>query len=165
MAKKLENEKIREIIRENLTHLRLKKGLTQGDVAAAVDKSASGVASWEQGLSLPDPAVLYRLSKLYNVDMNYFYESHVEGIKPVYDDYPSIQKQAIMHENMHEMIREMIKEELSAQTKTGTHIIPVEVKVAEPDIKMSKPRLLKIRRGENGKYSIIRESKHTGTGD
>lgn len=186
MAKKLDNEKIRETIRQNLTQLRTKKGLTQGDVAAAVDKSASGVASWEQGLSLPDPAVLYKLSKLYNVDMNYFYEDHqlkfdlmtdkekIDIAQPK-DKYELVSETATLRA----MIRTIIREEMARKTsETDQHIsIPVEeikfesggklpnLKHKTVKINAAKGEPLKFRRGEDGKYRIVRESKHTGTSE
>lgn len=71
-------EKLRENIRKNLINLRKKKGLTQGDIAAETEKTKTAVASWEQGLSLPDITILYELSKFYKVPMEYFYEEHLE---------------------------------------------------------------------------------------
>lgn len=71
-------DKLRENIRKNLINLRKKKGLTQGDIADEIGKTKTGVASWEQGLSLPDTTTLYLLSKFYKVPMEYFYEEHLE---------------------------------------------------------------------------------------
>lgn len=71
-------DKLRENIRKNLINLRKKKGLTQGDIADEIGKTKTGVASWEQGLSLPDITILYELSKFYKVPMEYFYEEHLD---------------------------------------------------------------------------------------
>ena len=68
------NEELRKNIRENLIDLRIKHGKTQQDIAIETQKSVNAVGSWEQGLSLPDIYTLYRLSKYYNVIMEYFYE-------------------------------------------------------------------------------------------
>lgn len=65
----LTKEEMRQAIRENLVKLRKKKGISQLDVAILTDKKSSTVASWEQGISLPDVTTLYRLSKYYNVFM------------------------------------------------------------------------------------------------
>lgn len=67
---------LRENIRKNLIELRKKKGLSQVDIAELVEKKSSSVASWEQGISLPDVTTLYRLSLYYNVMMEYFYKNH-----------------------------------------------------------------------------------------
>lgn len=71
-------DELRENIRKNLIELRKKKGLSQLDIAELVDKKSSSVASWEQGISLPDVTTLYRLSLYYNVLMEYFYKNHNE---------------------------------------------------------------------------------------
>ncbi|MBR2540390.1 MAG: helix-turn-helix transcriptional regulator [Mogibacterium sp.] len=69
-------DELREIIRENLVDLRKKKGVSQLDLSIIVDKKSSSVASWEQGISLPDVTTLYRLSIYYNVAMEFFYKKH-----------------------------------------------------------------------------------------
>lgn len=69
-------DELREIIRENLVDLRKKKGVSQLDISIIIDKKSSSVASWEQGISLPDVTTLYRLSLYYNVTMEYFYKDH-----------------------------------------------------------------------------------------
>lgn len=72
----MNKDKIREIIRLNLINLRVNKGITQADLAAELDKGKTTIASWEQGLSLPDVTTLYELSKFYRVDMDYFYNEN-----------------------------------------------------------------------------------------
>lgn len=73
-----DKDELRDIIKANLIDLRTKKNLTQSKLAKLVGKSANAVASWEQGLSLPDITTLYNLSKFYGVKMEYFYEDHSE---------------------------------------------------------------------------------------
>lgn len=70
------NAELRNTIRCNLVILRIRNNLTQSKIAKIVGKSNNAVASWEQGLSLPDVTILYKLSKLYNVEMEYFYINH-----------------------------------------------------------------------------------------
>ena len=69
-----ETKQIREIIRKNLIRLRTEHKLTQTEAGKIVGKTKHGVASWEQGVSLPDPAVLFQLSKYYGVPMEEFYK-------------------------------------------------------------------------------------------
>ena len=66
---------LRENIRQNLIALREHKGLMQIEVAELVGKSRTAVASWEQGLSLPHLTDLYKLSKLYDKSLEYFFEN------------------------------------------------------------------------------------------
>lgn len=67
-----ENYKLmREAIRKNLIQCRLDNQLTQADVAKFIGKSKNAVASWEQGLSLPDIVTLYRLSEYYERSLEY----------------------------------------------------------------------------------------------
>ena len=65
---------MRDILKNNLIDLRVEKGLTQTDVGLVVGKSKTAVASWEQGLYLPDPVTLYRLATYYNKTMDYLYQ-------------------------------------------------------------------------------------------
>ena len=69
---------LRENIRKNLINLRKNKGMSQQDLAIFLGKKNTTVASWEQGLSLPDVTTLYKLSKYYNRMMEYLYEDHEE---------------------------------------------------------------------------------------
>lgn len=65
---------LRENVKETLIELRNKHELSQVQVAEIAGKTRTAVASWEQGLSLPDLATLYRLSKYYNITMESFFE-------------------------------------------------------------------------------------------
>lgn len=70
----MKNEKeIKEIVRHNLIDLRTKKELTQTEVGKIVKKSKTAVASWEQGLSMPDVITLYKLANYYGKSLDYMY--------------------------------------------------------------------------------------------
>ena len=70
---KEDNKEMRDKIRRTLIELRTENGLTQSEVGILVGKSSNAVASWEQGLSLPDAVTLYKLAKHYNKSMDYMY--------------------------------------------------------------------------------------------
>jgi transcriptional regulator with XRE-family HTH domain len=72
-------EEMRENIKNNLIDLRVEHNLTQSKLAEILEKSPNAVASWEQGLSLPDVTTLYRLALYYGVNMEYFYQKHDKG--------------------------------------------------------------------------------------
>lgn len=67
------DEDLKKEIREKLIALRLENGLSQTEVGKLVGKSKTAVASWEQGLSMPDIVTLKRLAMYYNKTMNYMY--------------------------------------------------------------------------------------------
>ena len=69
---------LREAIRENLIACRTSKGITQTDLGKIVGKTKTAVASWEQGISLPDITTLYKLSKYYGKELEYFYIKQAE---------------------------------------------------------------------------------------
>jgi len=73
------DDEIRSTIRSNLKQLRIENQKTQLDIAKLTGKSENAVGSWEQGLSLPDIATLYRLAQYYNKTIDYMYEKHTEG--------------------------------------------------------------------------------------
>lgn len=64
---------VRENVRQILIECRKEKGLTQTQVGEVVGKTKTAVASWEQGLTIPDIETLYRLSKYYGKTINYMY--------------------------------------------------------------------------------------------
>ena len=67
------DEDLKKEIREKLIALRLENGLSQTEVGKLVGKSKTAVASWEQGLSMPDIVTLKRLAIYYHKTMNYMY--------------------------------------------------------------------------------------------
>jgi len=71
----LSDEELRQNIRLNLVYMRNRKGLKQSDVAEIAGKKNNTIASWEQGLSLPDLQTLYRLSRYYGKSLEWFYEN------------------------------------------------------------------------------------------
>lgn len=64
---------VRQIIRKNLIECRINANLTQKEVGEIVGKSSNAVASWEQGLSLPDIETLYRLTKHYGKTLAFMF--------------------------------------------------------------------------------------------
>lgn len=64
---------LRDNIRRILIQCRSEKQLTQTEVGKIVGKSKNAVASWEQGLSLPDATTLYRLARFYQKSIAYMY--------------------------------------------------------------------------------------------
>lgn len=77
--KSQEDKIIRNNIKNILIECRVKRDLTQTEVGKIVGKSKNAVASWEQGLSLPDIVTLLRLAKYYNVPIDYMFG---EGVDP-----------------------------------------------------------------------------------
>lgn len=68
-----DNEEMRDKIRRILINCRIEKELTQTEVGKVVGKSKNAVASWEQGLSLPDIVTLYKLATYYGKSIDYMY--------------------------------------------------------------------------------------------
>ena len=70
---------IKTNVREILIECRHEKGLTQTDVGNIVGKSKTAVASWEQGLALPDIPTLYKLALYYRKSLEYMCGLEKEG--------------------------------------------------------------------------------------
>lgn len=65
---------IRDTIRNRLIECRIESNLTQKEVGeVVVKKSSNAVASWEQGLSLPDIVTLFRLAKYYGKSLDFMF--------------------------------------------------------------------------------------------
>lgn len=67
---------IKEIIGENITFLRKGKKWTQLELAEKMDYSDKAISKWERGESSPDPDALLTLSKLFNVQIDYFFHKN-----------------------------------------------------------------------------------------
>ena len=58
-------------IKNKIKELRKEKGLTQKQLAELVNKSETGLASWEQGLSEPSVNDIRTLCKIFGVSADY----------------------------------------------------------------------------------------------
>ena len=58
-------------IRFRLKELRKEQGLTQKQLAKMLNKSETGLASWEQGLSEPSISDIRKLCKIFGVSADY----------------------------------------------------------------------------------------------
>ncbi len=59
------------VIGKKIKELRKEKGITQKELAKLVNKSETGVASWEQGLSEPCVNDIRLLCKIFEVPSDY----------------------------------------------------------------------------------------------
>lgn len=64
---------VREKVQNILVECRKEKGISQKELAKAINSKETTVASWEQGKSLPSIDMLYRLAKYYKKTMDYMY--------------------------------------------------------------------------------------------
>ena len=62
-----------EKLQISLAAARVNAGLTQADVAAALNVGKQTVVSWEKGLSEPKMSQARDLSKLYNMPLDYIF--------------------------------------------------------------------------------------------
>ena len=69
---------IKTTVASNLIALRKSKGLTQADVANALNYSDKSVSKWEHADSLPDISILSALADMYGVTLNYLTHEDAE---------------------------------------------------------------------------------------
>ena len=62
---------IKDIIAKNIADLRRRKGMTQTELAQALQYSDKAVSKWERGESLPDVKVLKALADIFGVTLDY----------------------------------------------------------------------------------------------
>lgn len=62
---------IKDIIAKNLTNLRIKNKLTQGEVASMVNYTDKSVSKWEHGEAMPPIDILKKLADIYKVSLDY----------------------------------------------------------------------------------------------
>ena len=63
-------EDLKDIIAENLTHLRTQAGLTQLQLAEMLNYSDKAVSKWERGEAVPDVRTLVQLASIYNISLD-----------------------------------------------------------------------------------------------
>ena len=81
---------LKKTIANNLIELRKRKKYTQQDLGNILGYSDKAVSKWEKGESLPDIEVLYQLSNLYGVTLDFLthegtYEDKKDYIMPKYE--------------------------------------------------------------------------------
>ena len=59
------------MIAEKIKRLREARGWSQAELARRLSVTRNGVNSWEQGLSMPSPACLVDLAKVFSVSTDY----------------------------------------------------------------------------------------------
>ena len=59
------------MIAQKIKKLREARNWSQAELARRVDVTRNGVNSWEQGLSMPSPACLVELAKVFSVSTDY----------------------------------------------------------------------------------------------
>ena len=69
---------IKTTVASNLIALRKSKGLTQADVANALNYSDKSVSKWEHADSLPDMSILSALADMYGVTLDYLTHEDAE---------------------------------------------------------------------------------------
>lgn len=66
---------------ERIKTLRIARGWTQAELARRLGITRNGVNSWEQGLSMPSPALLVELARVFSVSTDYLLGiEHLESI-------------------------------------------------------------------------------------
>lgn len=73
---------LKPIIASNISELRVKKGLTQIDLAEQLNYSDKAVSKWERGESLPDISVLYEIANMFDVTLDYLVTEEHEPVIP-----------------------------------------------------------------------------------
>ncbi len=73
---------IKLTISENIGKLRQAAGMTQLDLAGALNYSDKTVSKWERGEALPDVIVLYNIAEMFGVTLDYLTTEH-EEVAPV----------------------------------------------------------------------------------
>ncbi len=68
-------DELKLIVAKNISELRKESGMTQLNLAEALNYSDKAVSKWERGESLPDVGVLKNIAELYGVTVDYLLTS------------------------------------------------------------------------------------------
>ncbi len=67
---------LKPIAAKNITALRQSAGMTQLELAQKLNYSDKAVSKWERGESVPDISVLYEISRIFGVTVDYLITDH-----------------------------------------------------------------------------------------
>lgn len=67
------DKELRKIIQQRIRYCREEKGTTQKELGEHLGKAVSTVATWEQGVTIPDAPTLYEIAKYFGKSINYMY--------------------------------------------------------------------------------------------
>lgn len=70
---------VSEIVISNLIKLRKKSGLTQIELSQKINYSDKAISRWEKGEVIPSIEVLEKLAEIYQVNIVYFFEEHLDS--------------------------------------------------------------------------------------
>ena len=112
------------LISDRIKQARVRKGLSQRDLADRVGVSAMALSKYERGLMKPGSDVLLRLAKALDVNVGYFFRpAIVEEIEPAYRKTSLGKKQM---QSLEEEIRDWLERYLQAES-----VAPVQTKSFE----------------------------------
>ena len=66
------------MFQENLKALRIKKGMTQKELATRLNVVRQTISKWEKGLSVPDSELLIKLAEILEVSVSQLLGSKIE---------------------------------------------------------------------------------------
>lgn len=75
-------------IQKNLQRIRRANGLRQEDIANALGINRSTYTSWELGRSVPKPAQLAELAKMFGCSVDFIINNHSDNIPALHNDIP-----------------------------------------------------------------------------
>lgn len=76
-------EKLNEVVAKNLIKFRSIAGFTQIELSKKINYSDKTISKWEKGESLPDLAVLVKLSEIYKININDFLDDKTDEQKSI----------------------------------------------------------------------------------
>lgn len=84
-------------IGSRLKEARLRRGLTQEDLAKAVGVTKGAIGNYETGVSSPKEAVLIKLMNILGIDANYLYQDYVDFSDDDDQDFIAQITQSLQH--------------------------------------------------------------------
>lgn len=76
-------EDLKRVVASKLVALRKQAGLTQAELAVRINYSDKAVSKWERGEGMPDLPVLYQLSRMFGVSLEWFVGGEEQAVPAV----------------------------------------------------------------------------------
>lgn len=74
-------------ISRNILNIRLKKSMTQDELAAKIGASKQMISNWERGINNPSQVYIDKLAKVFNLEVSDLYREDLDKVEEVSPAY------------------------------------------------------------------------------
>ena len=116
----------KNIIGQRIKTMRLSRGMTQADLARAINQSQSSITMYETGRREPDFETMEAFADVFNVPLASLMSSDVSSYDPVYSDQPKNDEIRLLIRGLNKLTPEQIEQ--------ATNVFRAMFAITNPDL-------------------------------